>query len=239
MNEENIDYLGIENRIVNLNTSKRLPIIVIVDPTVKRSGNKEIIKKSVENAYNQILSSRGFANSVEFSIVCGSGKKKAVQKLCEIRTQSVLDYEYDFDENRSIRTALQDAIYQWEGRKRVLEGSVPKVKYYSPIFIIFSEGNIEKRSVTDTARIEHSELAKEIEYIHNLVEENKLAVFSMVFGDGGEQHLLQKLTGLESGKHLRRIEDEYSLANLCQIVMCRLLNDAYPVVPKLSSMFFN
>lgn len=49
----------------------------------------------------------------------------------------------------------------------------------------------------------------------------------MIFGDSGEQHLLQNLTELESDKRL--IRDEFTLTNLCKIVMYRLLSDAYPI----------
>ena len=99
---------------------------------------------------------------------------------------------------------------QIEGRKRVYSKNVPKIKYYSPIMILISDGLAEG---CDDNMIELDEEAMKFSraYIKKKVSENNLIVIPVKIGDYGDDALMGELTGHNNDKRIVKVSSEEDL----------------------------
>ncbi len=132
--------------------------------------------------------------------------------MCEIKRQEDRGKNLDFHCHGCTLTglALTNAIMQIEGRKRVYSKNVPKIKYYSPIIILISDGVAE--GCDDNVKKQEDEaMAFSKAYIKREVNANNLIVIPVKIGDHGDDALMGELTGHNNDKRIVKVSSEEDL----------------------------
>lgn len=212
------DLSQIEKRVNPMNQNRRLPSIVLVDTSGSMYNYENLLKKSVEELYDAILSDRRAAKSTELAVLTFNSDIEILERMREIKSQESKGKNLDFHCEGCTLTglALKAAIMQIEGRKQVYENNVPIVKYYSPIIFLISDG----KPVCNDDNVKPQELAAmefSKEYIKREVAANRLVVISVEVGNDCDHELMMELTGLNSDKHVTKVKNASELVNFFKI----------------------
>ncbi len=224
---KSLEISDIEEKVVALNQSKRHPIVALVNTSDSMKGYENLLKKIIEGLYNTILFDRATGNSAELAILSFNSEVKILERMCEIKCQEDRGKNLNFHCHGCTLTglALKNAIMQIEGRKRVYSKNVPKIKYYSPIIILISDGVAEG---CDDNMIELEEEAMKFSraYIKKKVSENNLIVIPVKIGNYGDDALMGELTGHNNDKRIVKVSSEEDLEDFffcVQIILLALI----------------
>lgn len=132
--------------------------------------------------------------------------------MCEIKRQEDRGKNLDFYCHGCTLTglALKNAIMQKEGRKGVYSKNVPKIKYYSPIIILISDG-VAEGCDDNMIELEEEDMKFSRAYIKKQVSENNLIVIPVKIGDYGDDALMGELTGRNNDKRIVKVSSEEDL----------------------------
>lgn len=105
--------------------------------------------------------------------------------------------------------ALKNAIVQLEIRKKLYEINRPRIKYYSPMIILISDG--KPGCNTGDLQIEEESLLFSKDYIAKAVAANRLISITVEIGNDCNHNLMTELTGLSADKHVAKINNNSDL----------------------------
>ena len=133
----------------------------------------------------------------ELAILSFNSEIKVLERMREIMVQEAQGKNLDFHCHGCTGLVLKNAIMQIEGRKKVYSSNVPKIRYYSPIIFLISDGVPE--CYDDSVKKQEDEaMAFSKAYIKREVAANNLIVISMKIGDHGDDAFMRELTGLNN-----------------------------------------
>lgn len=204
--------VDIDSNIDRLNLSKRCPIVLLVDTSESMKKYENLIKESLINSYKTIFNSRTAANHVELSVITFNKEVIVQEQMREIKRHEKMGVNINIHckDYTLLGLGLKGAIQQIEGRERVYANSLPKLKYYSPIIFLISDGRPECFD-NEIKKQDEEALRLSKEYIKTEVAANRLTVVSVELGENCEHNLMRELTGRSSDQFGAQICDEYSL----------------------------
>lgn len=222
-----MDLSQVEKKVVKLNTSRRLPAVILVDTSGSMSNYEGLLKKSVEGLYDAILKDRAASNATELAVLSFNSDIEILEKMREIKTQEAQGRNLDFHCTGVTLTglALKTAIMQLEARKKVYMESIPKIKYYSPIIFLVSDGKPECYN-TSVQEQEDEAMRFSKEYIRKEVAANRLVVISVEVGDNCDHNLMRELTGLSNDKHVTKVNNATELANFFKVTSSIIISSS-------------
>lgn len=213
-----MDLSQVERKVDKMNSRRRLPAVILVDTSGSMSDYEDLLKRSVEGLYDAILKDRTASSATELAVLSFNSDIEILQKLCEIKKQEAQGRNLDFRCSGVTLTglALKTAIMQLEARKKVYMESVPKIKYYSPIIFLVSDGKPECYNAT--VQVQEDEAMRfSKEYIRKEVAANKLVVVAVEVGDKCDHNLMRELTGLTTDKHVTKVNSTTEFVNFFKV----------------------
>ena len=217
-----------EERIDEFNQRPRLPAIFLVDTSGSMSDYEELLKRSVEALYDAILADRTASASAELSVMTFNSDIEVLEKMREIKKQEARGRNLDFHCDGVTLTglALKVAIQQLEARKSVYENHKPsKVKYYSPIIFLISDGKPECYDATVMAQ-ETAAMSFSKQYIKQKVGTNNLVVIAVEVGNRCDHALMTELTGLSDDRHVTKVNNASELACFFKISSSMIISSS-------------
>lgn len=235
-----MDLSQVEKKVVKLNTSKRLPAVILVDTSGSMSSYESLLKHSVEGLYDAILKDRAASNATELAVLSFNSDIEILEKMREIKTQEAQGRNLDFHCTGVTLTglALKAAIMQLEARKKVYMESTPKVKYYSPIIFLVSDGKPECYNAAVQAQ-ENEAMKFSKDYIRREVAANRLVVISVEVGDNCDHNLMRELTGLNNDKHVTKVNNATELANFFKVTSSIIISSSKTGTNNLNTRSFS
>lgn len=235
-----MDLSQVEKKVVKLNTSKRLPAVILVDTSGSMSNYESLLKHSVEGLYDAILKDRAASNATELAVLSFNSDIEILEKMREIKTQEAQGRNLDFHCTGVTLTglALKTAIMQLEARKKVYMESTPKVKYYSPIIFLVSDGKPECYNAAVQAQ-ENEAMKFSKDYIRREVAANRLVVISVEVGDNCDHNLMRELTGLNNDKHVTKVNNATELANFFKVTSSIIISSSKTGTNNLNTRSFS
>ena len=235
-----MDLSQVERKVVKLNTSKRLPAVILVDTSGSMSNYESLLKHSVEGLYDAILKDRTASNATELAVLSFNSDIEILEKMREIKTQEARGRNLDFHCTGVTLTglALKTAIMQLEARKKVYMESTQKIKYYPPIIFLVSDGKPECYNTTVQAQ-EDEAMRFSKEYIRKEVAANRLVVISVEVGDNCDHNLMRELTGLTTDKHVTKVNNATELANFFKVTSSIIISSSQTGSNNLNSKSFS
>ena len=223
-----------EERVDVLNASKRLPIILLIDISYSMADYNILIKEVIEKIYTSILNDRILANAVELSVMTYNDKIEIFEKLREIKRHEDKGRNIDikFECVSLMGLGLKAAIELLEFRKKIYVRSKPRIRYYTPLLFIVSDGipACFDKTITET---ENAAMVYSLEYIKQNVSSNRLAVFSAVLGNSDDHSLMRQLTGLNDDRHILKMEHSEDIVLFIKLIK-ELVSGGHPVVHSLN-----
>lgn len=235
-----MDLSNVEKKMVTLNQSKRLPAIMLVDTSGSMGSYENLLKKSVEGLYEAILADRTASNSTELAVMTFNSDIEILERMREIKAQEAKGKNLDFHCHGCTLTglALKNAIMQIEGRKKVYSSSVPKTRYYSPIIFLISDGKPE--CYDDNVKPQEKEAMDFSKaYIKREVAANNLVVISVEVGDYCDHFLMRELTGLDTDKHVTKVNNASELANFFKVTSSIIISSSKKGTKDLNGVSFS
>ena len=209
-----MDPSQIEKKVVKLNTWKRFPVIILVDTSDSMSNYEELLKHFVERLYDAVLKDRAASLATELAVLRFNSDIEILEKLREVKLQEARGRNLDFHctGETLIGLALKTAIMLLEARKKIYKESIPRVKYYSPVIFLVSDGKPEcSNSIIQTQENDAMNFSKE--YIFKEVAEGRLVVFSVEVGEKCDHDLMRELTGLKDDKNVIKVNNVLKVIN--------------------------
>lgn len=215
--------MNIDSNVIVLNQSRRCPIVLLVDTSESMKEYENLIKASLINSYETILNSRSASKAVELSVITFNKEVIVQEQMREIKRHEEMGVNINIHckDYTLLGLGLKGAIQQIEGRKRVYANSLPKVKYYSPIIFLISDGRPECFD-NEIKKQDEEALRLSKEYIKAEVAANRLTVVSVELGENCEHNLMKELTARNSDQFIAHICDENSLAQYIKVLLCYL-----------------
>ena len=230
-----------EKKVVTLNNSKRLPAVMLVDTSSSMSDYEDLLKKSVERLYDEILADNTSKNAAELAVMTFNSDIEILERMREIKKQESRGRNLNFHCEGVTLTglALKVAISQFEDRKKAYANSTPTVKYYAPIIFLVSDGYpyCPDNNPSVLAQ-ENAAMAYSKQYIRQEVAANRLVVISVEVGNGCDHKLMQELTGLSDDKHVTKVNDAAELANFFKITSSIIISSSKTGTNSLNNMSF-
>lgn len=235
-----MDLSNVEKKTVALNQSKRLPAIMLVDTSGSMSSYENLLKKSVEGLYEAILADRTASNATELAILTFNSDIEILERMREIKIQEAQGKNLDFHCQGCTLTglALKNAIMQIEGRKKAYSSNVPKIKYYSPIIFLISDG-VPECYDDNVKKQEDEAMAFSKAYIKREVAANNLVVISVEVSDHCNHALMRELTGLNTDKHVAKVSNASELANFFKVTSSIIISSSKKGTKDLNSISFS
>lgn len=235
-----MDLSQVERKVDTLNTRRRLPAVILVDTSGSMSDYENLLKHSVEGLYDAILKDRTASIATELAVLSFNSDIEILQKLCEIKKQEAKGRNLDFHCSGVTLTglALKAAIMQLEARKKVYKESTPKIRYYSPIIFLVSDGKPECYNAAVQAQ-ENEAMKFSKEYIRKEVAANKLVVISVEVGDNCDHNLMRELTGLTTDKHVTKVNNATELANFFKVTSSIIISSSQTGTNNLNARSFS
>jgi uncharacterized protein YegL len=227
----------VDKKVDVLNQSKRIPAAVLIDTSGSMHGYEALLKKSVEQLYDEILSDRDAGNSTELAVMAYNNDVEILEKLREIKKQKSKGRDLKFECKGVTLTglALKTAIHQLESRKKAYAESTHITKYYAPLLFILSDGcpycDNPKVAAQDKAA-----LAESIKYIRQEVSTNNLVVIAVEIGNDCDHKLLQSLTGLDDDKHVIKIDHASELSHFFKLTSSVIISSSKFGTTRLNDM---
>ena len=222
-----LDLTNVEKKVVKINTSRRLPAVILVDTSGSMSDYEELLQNSVEELYAAISRDRAACNATELAVVCFNSDITILEKLREIKQHEAQGRNLKFHCDGMTLTglALKKTIEQLEGRKSVYMNSIPRIRNYAPIIFFISDGKPECYDEA-TQKLEDEAMQYCKEYIRKEVLENRLIVISVEVGDFCDHNLMRELTGLRDDKHVMKVDNATELANFFKITSSIIISSS-------------
>ncbi len=235
-----MDLSLVEKKVVKLNNSKRLPAVILVDTSGSMSSYEDLLKHSVEGLYDAILKDRAASNATELAVLSFNSDIEILERMREIKTQEAQGRNMDFHCTGWTLTglALKTAIMQLEARKKVYMESTPKIKYYSPIIFLVSDGKPECYDAAVRAQ-EDEAMRFSKEYIRKEVAANRLVVISVEVGNNCDHNLMRELTGLTTDKHVTKVNNAAELANFFKVTSSIIISSSKTGTNNLNNVAFS
>lgn len=215
--------VDIDSNINRLNQNKRCPIVLLIDTSESMKKYENLIKASLVNSYETILNSRRASMAVELSVITFNKEVIVQEQMREIKRHEEKGVNVNIlcEGYTLLGLGLKGAIQQIEGRKKVYANGIPKIRYYSPIIFLISDGWPECFD-NEIKKQDEEALRLSKEYIKAEVAANRLTVVSVELGENCEHNLMRELTVRNSDQCVAHICDENSLAQYIKVLLCHL-----------------
>lgn len=184
------------------------------------SNYESLLKPIVEGLYDVFLESRSASNSVEHSVLSFNNDIEILERMREIKFQEERGRNLNFRCNGDtlIGLALKNAILQIEARKKAYNEKKPRLRYFSPIIILISDG--KPNCSNATIQMQDNEAMRFCKsYIYKEVKAGRLVIISVGRGDKWDYNFMRELTGLPTDKYVTKIENYSNLENFREFVL--------------------
>ena len=131
--------------------------------------------------------------------------------------------------------ALKMAIMHLEDRLKVFREHLPRIRYYSPIIFLLSDGRPECYDDAVIAE-EQRAMSEARAYIKKNVAERHLSVIAVEIGNACDHSLMRDLTGLNDDKHVAKVSDKFQLASVFKFTSTLLRYTSLHTERDLNSM---
>lgn len=195
------------------NMERRLPVIILVDTSGSMQGTETMLQQSVKDLYRTLRNDPIACPRVELSVMSFNSDLQILEPMRELEQHEAMGSNLAFRCEGCTYTglALKMSIMHLEDRLKVFREHRPRIRYYSPILFLLSDG---KPECYDNAVIpeEQRAMSEARAYIKKNVAERKLSVIAVEIGNGCDHDLMRDLTGLNDDKHVAKVSDKFQLA---------------------------
>lgn len=229
-----------EKSVSELNASKRLPAIILVDTSGSMHGSEALLKRSVEDLYTTIMSDRAASNMTELAVMTFNSEIEILERMREIKKHEGRGRNLEFNCEGVTLTglALKMAISHLEARLNVYKSHKPVIKYCAPLLFILSDGkpvcNDEAVKPEERAAMQYAK-----NYIQREVAANRMAVIAVEVGDECDHALMRELTGLRDDKHVKKVTDSSQLASFFKLTSSIIIHSAKNANRTINDMDLN
>jgi len=197
------------------NMERRLPVIILVDTSGSMHGTEAMLQQSVKDLYSTLRNDPMVCPRVELAVMSFNSDLQILEPMRELDQHEAMGSNLVFKCEGCTYTglALKMAIMHLEDRLEALRNHKPRIRNYSPIIFLLSDGRPE---CYDDAVIseEQRAMSEARAYIKKNVAERKLSVIAVEIGDGCDHDLMRDLTGLNDDKHVAKVSDKFQLASV-------------------------
>lgn len=191
-----------DNTVVELNMSRRLPVILLVETSEAMSEYNNLVTRSVKTLYDTILEDRTSCNMAELGVIAFNDKLQILEPLREIKKHSAAGRDLEFNYSTSALTglALKAAITHLANRLKVYKNHRPRIRYCAPVVFLISCG--VNQCHDDTVKADEEAAMSYVKnYMNREVSANGMMVTTAWVGTGCKKTLLRELTGREDFGH--------------------------------------
>ena len=174
----------------------------------------------------------------ELAILSFNSEIKVLERMREIMVQEAQGKNLDFHCHGCTGLVLKNAIMQIEGRKKAYSSNVPKIRYYSPIIFLISDG-VPECYDDNVKKQEDEAMAFSKAYIKREVAANNLVVISVEVSDHCDPALMRELTGLNTDKHVTKVSNASELANFFKVTSSIIISSSKKGTKDLNGVSFS
>lgn len=202
-------------KVVERNMERRLPVIILVDTSGSMQGTEMMLQQSVKDLYNTLCNDPVACPRVELAVMSFNSDLQILEPMRELTKHEAMGSNLAFKCEGCTYTglALKMAIMHLEDRLKVYNEHKPRIRHYSPVIFLLSDGRPE---CYDDAVIseEYQAMSEARGYIKKNVAERHLSVIAVEIGNACDHSLMRDLTGLKDDKHVVKVTDKFQLASV-------------------------
>lgn len=214
LGNKDITRFGVK-KVDERNMERRLPVIILVDTSGSMQGTEAMLQQSVRDLYSTLRNDPVACPRIELAVMSFNSDLQILEPMRELKQHEAMGSNLVFKCEGCTYTglALKMAIMHLEDRLKVFREHMPRIRYYSPLIFLLSDGRPE---CYDDAVIpeEQRAMCEARAYIKKNVAERHLSVIAVEIGDKCDHSLMRDLTGLSDDKHVTKVSDKFQLASV-------------------------
>lgn len=214
LGNKDITQYGVK-KVDERNMERRLPVIILVDTSGSMQGTESMLQQSVKDLYSTLRNDKIASSRIELAVMSFNSDLQILEPMRELKQHEAMGNNLTFKCDGCTYTglALKMAIMHLEDRLKVFRTHMPRIRYYSPIIFLLSDGKPECYD-KDVIPEENRAMNEAKAYIRKNVAERHLSVISVEIGNGCDHNLMRELTGLNDDKHVAKVSDKFQLASV-------------------------
>lgn len=190
-----------ETKVDALNTTTRLPALIMIDTSQSMKGCEDSIRDAVMSVYREINNNRVAKNATEIGVVTFSNIINVIVNLQEVYNQKNIEKKLKIDINSMtlMGLALQQGLAMLHDRHQ--EYIKNAIRCYAPVLFVISDGNSFCSDLTLQVAEENA-MREAKDTIKDLVRKNELVVIFFEIGQDINHKNAIEITGCEDDRRV-------------------------------------